>query len=231
MMQQHIVNEEGNKAPTEAEEKHFFSALKKRFDFGQIWRPIRGAKPEAKKLEPKNSKQMTTTPSVYFKTPLVVYKEKDQNDYFKTPLVVYNEKEQNDVTCTYCLAGTLPSHQPSVWTKCKDNSDLNNTYEGKEFNNFARMDQTPYTDEESYYFNQNQTANMWLEPNGSDEEYFTQEFSGTSSNNLYMNLTSYSDDGDFYNQTTYFSANENQVDSVWLEPILVGFWFNNTLYF
>ena len=129
MMQQHIVNEEGNKAPTEAEEKHFFSALKKRFDFGQIWRPIGGAKPEAKKLEPKNSKQMTTTPSVYFKTPLVVYKEKDQNDYFKTPLVVYNEKEQNDVTCTYCLAGTLPNHQPYLWTKCKDNnSDLSNTY-------------------------------------------------------------------------------------------------------
>ena len=206
MMQQHTLDEEGIKGPSEGEEKHFFSALKKRFDFV-------GAKPEAKESE-QNSKQMTKSPPVYFKTPLVVYKEKEQN-----------------VACTYCLAGTSPNQQPSVWTKCNDNSDLNNTYEGKEFNNFAPLDLTPYTDEESYYFNQNQTANMWFEPNGSDEEYFTQEFSGTSSNNLYMNLTSYSDDGDFYNQTTYFSANENQVDSVWLEPILVGFWFNNTFYF
>ena len=206
MMQQHTLDEEGIKGPSEAEEKHFFSALKKRFDFV-------GAKPEAKESE-QNSKQMTKSPPVYFKTPLVVYKEKEQN-----------------VACTYCLAGTSPNQQPSVWTKCNDNSDLNNTYEGKEFNNFAPLDLTPYTDEESYYFNQNQMANMWFEPNGSDEEYFTQEFSGTSSNNLYMNLTSYSDDGDFYNQTTYFSANENQVDNVWLEPILVGFWFNNTLYF
>ena len=209
MMQQRIVNEEGIKATSEAEEKHFFSAFKKRFDFG-------GANPEAKEFEPKNSKPMTIAPSVYFKTPLVVYKEKEQN-----------------VTCTYCLAGTLPSHQPSVLTKCKDNSDLNDTYERKEFNNFARMDLTPYTDEESYYFNQNQMANMWFEPNGLDEEYFTQAFSGTSSSPeevAQMNLTPYSDDEAFYNQTTYFSANENQVDNVRLEPS-TGFWFNDTLYF
>ena len=260
------------KGPSEGEEKHFFSALKKRFDFV-------GAKPEAKESEPKNSKQMTKSPPVYFKTPLVVYKEKEQN-----------------VACTYCLAWTSPNQQPSVWTKCNDNSDLNNTYEGKEFNNFAPMDMTPYTDEESYYFNQNQMANMWFEPTGLDEEYsfkkrdifsepkkwtpemdkfynevdpkladitienileklpddagwsvrkphatpsryFTQDFYGTSSNNLYwpegvaqMNLTPYSDDEAFYNQTTYFIANENQVDNVWLEPS-TGFWFNNTLYF
>ena len=231
--------QEGNKGPSEAEEKHFFSALKKRFDFG-------GANPEAKESEPKNSKQMTKTPPVYFKTPLVVYKEKEQN-----------------VACTYCLAGTSPNQQPSVWTKCKDNSDLNNTYEEKEFDNFALMDLTPYTDEESYYFNQNQMANRCFEPTGLDEEYFTQDFYGTSSNNLYwpeevaqMNLTPYSDDEAFYNQTTYFSANENQVDNVWLEPSTgafynqttyfsanenqvdnvwlqpsTGFWFNNTFYF
>ena len=256
MMQQHTLDEEGIKGPSEAEEKHFFSALKKRFDFGS-------AKPEAKESE-QNSKQMTKRPPVYFKTPLVVYKEKEQN-----------------VACTYCLAGTSPNQQPS---------------EGKEFNNFAPLDLTPYTDEESYYFNQNQMANMWFEPTGLDEEYsfkkrdifsepkkwtpemdkfynevdpkladitieniweklpddadwsvrkphatpsryFTQDFYSTSSNNLYwpegvaqMNLTPYSDDEAFYNQTTYFSGNENQVDNVWLEPS-TGFWFNDTLYF
>ena len=63
MMQQRIANEEGFKRSSEAENKHFFSALKKRFDFV-------GAKPEAKESEPKNSKQMTISPPVYFKTPL-----------------------------------------------------------------------------------------------------------------------------------------------------------------
>ena len=231
MMQQHTVNEEGIKGPSEAEEKHFFSALKKRFDFG-------GANPEAKESEPKNSKQMTKTPPVYFKTPLVVYKEKEQN-----------------VACTYCLAGTSPDQQPSVWTKSKDNSDLNNTYEGKEFDNFALMDLTPYTDEESYYFNQNQMANMWLETTSSGEEYFTQEFSGASCNNSYWpeevdqnsydeyhynqttnreTLLKFEAEGrefaNFLLQTTYFSVTENQVDNVWLEPS-TGYWFNDTLYF
>ena len=73
-------------------------------------------------------------------------------------------------------------------------------------------------------------------PHATPSRYFTQDFYGTSSNNNWpegvaqMNLTPYSDDEAFYNQTTYFSGNENQVDNVWLEPS-TGFWFNNTLYF
>ena len=207
MMQQY-VNGEGFKGPFEADQKVIDEARKKN-EFMAV------ANPDAKEFEPRNKTPWIKTPLVSFKTPLVVYKKKEQ-----------------DVTCEYCLAGALPDHQPSVWTKCKDNSDLNNTFEGKEFNNNAQMDLTPYTDEEFYYFNENQMADMWLETTSSGEEYFTQEFSGASCNNSYwpeeVDQNSY--DEYHYNQTTYFSVTENQVDNVWLEPSS-GHWFNNTLYF
>ena len=212
MMQQY-VNGEGFKGPSEADQKVIDEARKKN-EFMAV------ANPDAKEFEPRDKTPWTKTPSISFKTPLVVYKKKEQ-----------------DVTCEYCLAGALPNHQPSVWTKCKGNSDLNNTFEEMEFNNADQMDMTVYTDEESYYFNENQMDNMWLETTSSGEEYFSQEFSGASCNNLYrpeqvdqMDLTPYSYDDYHYNQTTYFSVTENQMDNVWLEPS-TGYWFNDTLYF
>ena len=207
MMQQY-VNGEGFKGPFEADQKVIDEARKKN-EFMAV------ANPDAKEFEPRDKTPWIKTPSLSFKTPLVVYKKKEQ-----------------DVTCEYCLAGALPDHQPSVWTKCKGNSGLNNTFEGKEFINAAQMDLTPYTDEEFYYFNENQMANMWLETTSSGEEYFTQEFSGASCNNSYwpeeVDQNSY--DEYRYNQTNYFSVTENQVDNVWLEPN-TGYWFNDTLYF
>ena len=228
---QQYVNGEGFKGPFEADQKVIDEARKKN-EFMAV------ANPDAKEFEPRDKTPWIKTPLVSFKTPLVVYKKKEQ-----------------DVTCEYCLAGALPDHQPSVWTKCKDNSGLNNTFEGKEFINATQMDLTPYTDEEFYYLNENQTANMWLETTSSGEEYFTQEFSGASCNNSYwpeeVDQNSY--DEYHYNQTTnrekllkfeaegrefanfllqtaYFSVTENQVDNVWLEPS-TGYWFNDTLYF
>ena len=260
MMQQRIVNEEGFKSPSEAEEKHFFSALKKRFDF-------RGANPEAKKeFEPKNSKQKTITPSGYFKTPLVVYKEIEQN-----------------VTCTYCLAGTLPNHQPSLWTKCKDNnSDLNNTYSSSydetstlySSNNeywheeVNHMDLAPYSYEE--YLTPASPRNSSEEyltpasPRNSSEEYYPEYLTpaspmnssveyypeyltpaspmNSSSNNVYWveGQEMAQNDEYFYNQTTYYSVDQTQMDNVWLEPNTEDstslqtspeIWYNNTYYY
>ena len=215
-MQQRIVNEEGSKRPSEAEKKHFFSALKKRFDFV-------GANPEAKKFERKNSNQKTITPSVYFKTPLVVYKEKEQN-----------------VTCTYCLAGTLPNHQPSVWTKCKDNnSDLNNTYS-------SSYEETPtmYSSNNEYW--QGEVNHMDLAPY-SYEEYYPEYLTpasprNSSSNNVYWveGQEMAQNDESFYNQTAYYSVDQTQMDNVWLEPTPEDstslqtspeIWYNNTYYY
>ena len=223
---QQYVNGEGFKGPFEVDQKVIDEARKKN-EFMAV------ANPDAKEFEPRDKTPWIKTPTISFKTPLVVYKKKEQ-----------------DVTCEYCLAGALPDHQPSVWTKCKDNSKLNNTFEGKEFDNDAQMDLTVYyTDEESYYFNENQMAT------GSGEEYFTQEFSGANCNNSYwpeeVDQNSYDEyhynqttnretllkleaEGrefaNFLLQTTYFSVTESQVDNVWLEPSS-GHWFNNTLYF
>ena len=230
-MIQQYVNGEGFKVPFKADQKVIDEARKKN-EFMAV------ANPDAKEFEPRDKTPWIKTPLVSFKTPLVVYKKKEQ-----------------DVTCEYCLVGALPDHQPSVWTKCKDKSGLNNTFEGKEFND-AQMDLTVYyTDEESYYFNENQVANMWLETTSSGEEYFTQEFSGASCNNSYwpeeVDQNSYDEyhynqttnretllkleaEGrefaNFLLQTTYFSVTENQMENVWLEPN-TGYWFNDTLYF
>ena len=216
---QQYVNGEGFKGPSEADQKVIDEARKKN-EFKAV------ANPDAKEFEPRDKTPWIKTPTISFKTPLVVYKKKEQ-----------------DVTCEYCLAGALPDHQPSVWTKCKDKSGLNNTFEGKEFKDALTDLTVYYTDEESYYFNENQMAT------GSGEEYFTQEFSGASCNNSYwpeeVDQNSYDEyhynqttnretllkleaEGrefaNFLLQTTYFSVTESQVDNVWLEPS-TGYWF------
>ena len=172
-------------------EKHFFSALKKRFDFV-------GTNPEAKELEQKNSKQKTITPSVYFKTPLVVYKEKEQN-----------------VTCTYCLAGTLPNHQPSLWTKCKhNNSDLNNTYS-------TSYEETPTMYSSNNEYCQGEVNHMYLAPYSYEEyysEYLTPASPRNSSSNNVEGQEMAQNDEFSYNQTTYYSVDQTQMDNVWLEP-------------
>ena len=224
-MEQCIVNEEGFKGPSEADQKVIDDA-KKHLD-------LLGANPEAKEFKPKNSSQ-----DLPVKTPIV---------YIKNLLVVYKEEAKN-ITCPYCLANALPNHQPSVWTKCKDNSDLNNSYEvnvstkmsGASFDNtywpeeVDHMDLAPYSYEEYY------------------PEYLAPASPGnsSSSSNAYwvewqevaqMELTNPMTHKSYYNQTTYFSLNEKQVDNVWLEqntedyssPLQSspGFWFNDTLYF
>ena len=105
MMQQY-VNGKGFKGPSEADQKVIDEARKKN-EFMAV------ANPDAKEFEPRDKTPWIKTPSVSFKTPLVIYKKREQ-----------------DVTCEYCLAGALPNHQPSVWTKCKNNSYLNNSSEG-----------------------------------------------------------------------------------------------------
>ena len=103
---QQYVNGEGFKGPYEADQKVIDEARKKN-EFKAV------ANPDAKEFEPRDKTPWIKTPSVSFKTPLVIYKKREQ-----------------DVTCEYCLAGALPNHQPSVWTKCKNNSYLNNSSEG-----------------------------------------------------------------------------------------------------
>ena len=115
-MKQCIVNEEGFKGPSQADQQLIDDA-KKQLD-------LLGANPEAKEFKPKNSTQ-----DLPVKTPIV---------YIKTPLVVYEEESKN-ITCPYCLANALPNHQPSVWTKCKGNSDLNNSYDSYEGNVSTKM--------------------------------------------------------------------------------------------
>ena len=106
MMMQQYVNGEGFKGPFKADQKVIDEARKKN-EFMAV------ANPDAKEFEPRDKTPWIKTPSVSFKTPLVIYKKREQ-----------------DVTCEYCLAGALPNHQPSVWTKCKNNSYLNNSSEG-----------------------------------------------------------------------------------------------------
>ena len=194
MMQQY-VNGKGFKGPSEAEQR-LIDEAKKRLDF-------LGANPEAKEFKPKNSTQ-----DLPVKTPIV---------YIKNPLVVYKEEEQN-VTCTYCLAGTLPNHQPSVWTKCRDNkSDLNNTYS-------SSYEETPtmYSSNNEYWLEE--VNHIDLAP-CSYEEYYPEYLTpasprNSSSNNVYWveGQEMAQNDESFYNQTTYYSVDQTQMDNVWLEP-------------
>ena len=72
MMMQQYVNGEGFKGPFEADQKVIDEAKKKN-EF------IAVANPDAKEFEPRDKTPCIKTPSIYFKTPLVVYKKKEQD--------------------------------------------------------------------------------------------------------------------------------------------------------
>ena len=185
------------------------------------------ANPDAKEFEPRNKTPRVKPAFVVIKNALAIYKEKEQ-----------------EVTCTYCKANALPNHLPSVWTKCKDNSDLNNSYED--------FSPTMYGDSFNNAYWSEEVDHMDLASCSYDEyypEYLTPAGPGnSSSNNVYwlegqevnqMDLTNQITD-EYYNQTTYYSVDQTQIDNVCLEPTpedstslqtSPGIWYNDTYYY